>query len=98
MMRPLLLSLFLVAGLGACGDDKKPPAAPTTGPEPAAATPVDPDPGAVAPADPAPTPPAEGPGDPAENDACFEQCVQRNQMRAVSAEQIDRDCVAECND
>jgi hypothetical protein len=29
-------------------------------------------------------------------DACVTDCVRRNQMRATSPEQIERDCRAEC--
>lgn len=32
---------------------------------------------------------------PAEDD-CVAKCVQRNQMKAVGADQIERDCEAEC--
>lgn len=31
-----------------------------------------------------------------EADTCVKDCVQRNQMRAVSAEVIEQDCKAEC--
>jgi hypothetical protein len=39
------------------------------------------------------TPPA--PPD-AGTDACVAECVKKNQMRATSPEQIERDCRAEC--
>lgn len=97
MMRAILLSMALLVGLGACGDENKPPATPSSA-APAEPTPVDPDPGAADSVEPAPIAPAEGPADPAENEACVEQCVQRNQMRAVAHEQIERDCVAECKE
>lgn len=31
-----------------------------------------------------------------DDDACVKACVQKNQMRAVAADQIERDCRAEC--
>lgn len=31
-----------------------------------------------------------------ETEACVKDCVQRNQMRAVSAEQIEQDCRTQC--
>lgn len=35
-------------------------------------------------------------GDSDEGDDCVAKCVRANQMRAVGADQIDRDCKAEC--
>lgn len=41
------------------------------------------------------TAPAEDSADGASDD-CVAKCVQRNQMKAVGADQIERDCEAEC--
>jgi hypothetical protein len=41
------------------------------------------------------TAPAEDSAD-GESDDCVAKCVQRNQMKAVGADQIERDCEAEC--
>jgi hypothetical protein len=55
-------------------------------PEPAAPTPAP-----ASSEDSAPT------GEP-KNTACVEECTRRNQMRAVAAEQIVRDCERQCED
>jgi hypothetical protein len=40
-----------------------------------------------------PPPPAAQPN----NKACVDECVLNNQMRAVSAQQIESDCEQECS-
>lgn len=48
-----------------------------------------------------PDPPPETPvadPEPARDDACIKACIDRNMARAVAAEQIRKDCEAECAD
>jgi hypothetical protein len=47
--------------------------------------------------DPAAKPKADDPAAKPKADDCVADCIQRNQMRAVAAEQIERDCKAECS-
>jgi hypothetical protein len=105
-MRRWLLIALLAAACGKSGDkpnDKPTPASDKSTPPPTdegelEPTPVEPEPKPDPPKPDPPKPdPKRGPAPLPSADACVKDCVQRNQMKATSPENIEADCKSECS-